>query len=97
MTDYDYDANFGVVMNENDLDQISAKDPPSYDYSHFDLYSAVGTYNYLCSLQTVWLDDWMIFHYLVIYNNEHVPQSIKVLPKMQNFTNSSNIVLCMLS
>ena len=50
MTDYDYDANFGVVMNENDLDQVSAKDPPSYDYSHFDLYSAVGTYNYLCSL-----------------------------------------------
>ena len=42
VTDYDYDANFGIVMNENDLQRAAgAKEPPSYDYSHFDVYNAV--------------------------------------------------------
>jgi hypothetical protein len=49
VTDYDYDANFGVVLNENELpppdfeDQAAPKAPPSYDYSHFDVYNAVST------------------------------------------------------
>ena len=47
VTDYDYDANFGVVLNENELappdfeDPAAPKAPPSYDYSHFDVYNAV--------------------------------------------------------
>jgi hypothetical protein len=48
VTDYDYDANFGVVLNENELpppdfeDQAAPKAPPSYDYSHFDVYNSVS-------------------------------------------------------
>ena len=44
VTDYDYDANFGIVMNESDLQRAGgAKEPPSYDYSHFDVLNAVST------------------------------------------------------
>ena len=49
VTYYDYDANFGVVLNETDasspdfqdLGQLSPNAPPSYDYSHFDVYNQV--------------------------------------------------------
>ena len=49
-TYYDYDANFGVVLNETENPSLDFEDPslqsprvpPSYDYSHFEVYNAVS-------------------------------------------------------
>ena len=47
-TYYDYDANFGVVLNETENpspdfeDLQTARVPPSYDYSHFEVYNGVS-------------------------------------------------------
>jgi hypothetical protein len=47
VTYYDYDANFGVVLNETESPSLDFEDPayrvpPSYDYSHFDVYNTVS-------------------------------------------------------